>query len=225
MDVTDRFGSDLRGTLCLVTDRSFREPGFFLDVVDEAIAGGATMVQLRDKDPARSTRDIYEDGMALRALCSERRIPLIVNDRLDLAMALDANGVHLGQGDLPIAVARRLWPSGGLFGVSASSLGEAVAACRDGADYVGFGAVYPTATKLDAATCGLEELERVARGVAVPVIAIGGIGVDRVREVMDRRCAGIAVVAAIWGHDDPRAAAAAMSDILASFRDTTEPGP
>lgn len=206
-----RVPADLRGTLCLVTDRSFAPPERFLEIVDLAIDGGVNMVQLRDKEGDRSTRRIYEDGLRLRALCAARRVPLIVNDRLDLAMALGADGVHLGRSDLPVPVARRLWPGGGIFGASAAALAEAREAVLGGADYVGFGAVYSTATKPEAGEYGLDALELVSRSLPVPVIAIGGIGIDRAAEVMERGCAGIAVVSAVWGSPDPRAAAAALA--------------
>jgi thiamine-phosphate pyrophosphorylase len=208
--------SDIYGTLCLVTDRSFSPPDRFLDIVDAAIAGGATMVQLRDKEPSRSTREVYEDGRSLHALCSERKVPLIVNDRLDLAMALEADGVHLGQGDLPVAVARRLWPEGAIFGVSASTLAEAVDAEREGGDYIGFGAVFPTATKREARDGGLEELARVVSACALPVLAIGGISVAGVPRVMASGCAGIAVISAVWNSPDPRGASAALASAVSA---------
>lgn len=219
MSVRKRIDMTLSGTLCLVTDRSFTPAERFLEVVDQSISGGATMVQLRDKEPSRSSREIYEDGLHLRAFCAERKVLFIVNDRLDLAMALDADGVHLGQSDLPVAVARRLWPSGALFGVSAANLSEAAAAAADGADYIGFGAVYSTVTKPEAGESGLEELSRVVRGVTLPVLAIGGIGITEASEVMKRKCAGIAVISAIWKHPDPKAATAALAaSVIAAYR-------
>jgi len=197
--------------LCLVTDRGLVPKERFLETIDEAISGGVTMVQLRDKGPGRSTREVYEDGLALRALCAARGVPLVVNDRLDLALALKADGLHLGQGDLPAARARELWPRGAMLGISASNVAEAIAAGRDGADYIGVGAVFPTASKGDAELSGLAELGRIVAAVSIPVVAIGGITVGNARRVMATGCDGIAVISAIWAAPDPRAAAARLS--------------
>lgn len=201
--------------LCLVTDRSFVPDDCFLDLVDAAISGGATMVQLRDKAPGRSSRAVYEDGLRLRALCAARGVAFVVNDRPDLALALDADGLHLGRDDLPLSAARRIWPAGGFVGVSASTAAEAAEAERDGADYVGFGAVFASGTKPEAGESGLAELERAVRAVAVPVVAIGGIGPANAASVLATGCAGLAVVSAVWAAPDPRAAAAALAAIPA----------
>lgn len=202
--------SGLAGCLCLVTDPSFIPRERFLDTVALAIEGGAGMVQLRDK-AGRSDRDVYRDGLALRDLCRGRGVPLVVNDRLDLAMALDADGVHLGRGDLPASVARRLWKPGALYGASASSVEEALAGIAEGADYLGAGAVFATATKGDARTAGLEALAAIVAASRLPVLAIGGIGTDNADRVMASGCAGLAVVSAVWGASDPRAAATALA--------------
>ena len=214
-------GSDFRGRLdaclCLVTDRSFVPEARFLDTVAAAIEGGATIVQLRDKG-GRSDRAVYEEGRRLRALCAERGVPFIVDDRLDLAMALDADGVHLGQDDLPLSVARGLWKADAIYGASASSIEEALAAEREGADYVGVGAVFPTATKSDARCTGLAGLGEIVGAVGIPVMAIGGIGIGNAAEVMASGCAGLAVVSAIWAAGDPRAAAKDLARMVRSGR-------
>jgi len=209
---------DLRGTLCLVPARTFGRPEDYLATIEAAIDGGATMVQLREKLPGGAAavpdRKFYEDGLALRDLCSKRGVLFVVDDRLDLAMALEADGIHVGQDDLPVAVARRLWPEGRLFGVSAPTLDHALRAREEGADYVGTGAVFATATKPEAALSGMAELERMARDCGLPVIAIGGIGPGQAGPVMAAGCAGIAVVSAIWKSPDPRKAAAELKRLV-----------
>jgi thiamine-phosphate pyrophosphorylase len=199
--------------LCLVTDRSFVPDARFLDTVAAAIEGGATMVQLRDKG-GKSDRAVYEEGLLLRALCAERGVPFLVDDRLDLAMALEADGIHLGQDDLPLSAARRLWRASAIYGVSASSIGEALAAEREGADYVGVGAVFPTATKGDARCTGLSGLRDIVGAVGIPVMAIGGIGIGNAAGVMASGCAALAVISAIWSSEDPRRAAEALARVV-----------
>ncbi len=209
---------DLRGTLCLVTDRTSGRPEDYIATIEAAIEGGATMVQLREKLPGGAAavpdRRFFEEGLVLRELCRRRGVLFVVDDRLDLAMALDADGLHVGQDDLPVAVARRLWPEGRLFGVSAPTLEHALRAREEGADYVGTGAVYATATKPEATLSGMAELARMARDCGLPVIAIGGIGPDETGPVMAAGCAGIAVVSAVWKSPDPRKAAAELRRLV-----------
>jgi len=209
---------DLRGTLCLVTDRTWGRPEDYLATIEAAIDGGVTMIQLREKLPggaaAVTDRRFYEEGLVLRDLCRRRGILFVVDDRLDLAMALDADGLHVGQDDIPVAVARRLWPDGRLFGVSAPTLEDALRARDEEADYVGTGAVFATSTKPEAVESGTAELERMARGCGLPVIAIGGIGPAQAGPVMAAGCAGIAVVSAVWKSPDPRKAAAELKGIV-----------
>lgn len=200
--------------LCLVTDRGFRPRGEFYATVAAAVENGATMVQLREKrggPDALGDREVYEMGLELRRITRERGAILVVNDRLDLAMAIDADGVHLGQGDLPLAAAKRIWGPGRLYGLSASSLGQAAVALADGPDYLGVGAVYPTGTKLDATLSGLAVLAEVCASVDLPVLAIGGIGPANAAPVMAAGARGLAVVSAVWGAADPGAACAELA--------------
>jgi thiamine-phosphate pyrophosphorylase len=199
---------DLGRCLCLVTDRGFRPASEFLSTVELAIDNGVTMVQYREKAdlPGRaclSDLKSYRLGRQLRELTKAKRVRLLVNDRLDLAMAIDADGVHLGQTDLPLPVARTLWQPGRIYGLSVTTIEEARVASRDGADYLGVGTVFPTASKRDAPSAGLEMLGKIVAETRLPVIAIGGIGVDNASRVMQTGCAGIAVVSAIWGAQDP----------------------
>ena len=209
---------DLRGTLCLATDRTYGKPENYLAVIEAAIDGGVTMVQLREKLPGGaasvSDRRFYEEGLILRELCRRREVLFLVDDRLDLAMALDADGLHVGQTDLPVAVARRLWPAGRIFGVSAVTYEDALRAREEGADYVGTGAAFATATKPEAAPSEAAEIERMAKSSGLPVIAIGGIGPAQVGPIMAAGCAGVAVVSAVWKSPDPKAAAAELKRLV-----------
>ncbi len=199
--------------LCLVTDRSFRGEAEFLPTIERAVDAGVTWVQYREK-AGLSDRRVYELGIALRALARRKRVPLVVNDRLDLAMALDADGVHLGQGDLPLRAAKRLWEPGKIWGVSAATREAAREAREAGADYLGVGAVYPTATKADAAPIEKAALRELAVSSGLPVIAIGGIRAGNMAELRALGCAGVAVVSGIWAAADP---AEAVKDFLARW--------
>lgn len=194
---------DLR--LYLVTDRRFSGAPLEQQVA-QAIAGGVTIVQFREKEG--SVADRIDLAARVQAVCLENKIPFIINDRLDIALALDADGVHLGRGDMPLAIARRLLGSHMVIGATVNSVEEARAACRDGADYLGVGAVYPTETKADHnRVIGLDGISRIAGAVDVPVVAISGINENNAREVAATGVAGVAVVSAILGADDIRLAA------------------
>jgi thiamine-phosphate pyrophosphorylase len=198
--------------LYLCTDRilSLKRP--IAAAVEAAIAGGVTMVQVREKEV--SSREFYDLALELRAVTRARGIPLVINDRLDIALAVSADGLHIGQSDLPLKAARKL--AGGLFiGVSVSSPGEALMAEREGADYLGVGAVFPTASKADAGDAiGLETLRAVCRAVSVPVIGIGGIGIKNAAAVMETGAAGAAVISAILSQPDITKAACALRRCL-----------
>ncbi len=192
--------------LMVITDRGLslgRDP---LDVTRAAIEGGATVVQLRDKDV--STREMYTLGLALRELTRRLGVPLIVNDRLDIALAIEADGLHVGQSDLPADVSRRLLGPDRILGVSAETPDQARIAWSDGADYLGVGTVYATGSKADAgAPLGLDGLAEVARATPLPVVAIGGIGPGRVGPCVSHGAHGVAVISAIVSQPDPEAAA------------------
>ena len=177
-----------------------------MDVVTSALAAGAPAVQLRAK--AASARELLALGHAVLPAARERAALLFVNDRLDVALALGADGVHLGEDDLPVAAARRAAPDGFLIGASADDPDMARRLVADGANYVGCGTVYATTTKPDAGdVIGLEGLDRVARAVDVPVVGIGGITVERANEVAARtQAAGVAVVGAVMRAADVEAA-------------------
>ncbi|MFN8485496.1 MAG: thiamine phosphate synthase [Anaerolineae bacterium] len=192
--------------LTVITDAALSQGRSDLDIARAAIAGGATVVQLRQKHG--STREMALLGHALRRLTREAGVTFIVNDRLDVALAVDADGVHVGQDDLPADAARALLGPGRLLGVSAATPDEARAAHAAGADYLGVGAVYATGSKADAgAPIGLDGLALVAQSTPLPVVAIGGIGPGRAAPCIAHGAAGVAVISAIVSQDDPQAAA------------------
>ncbi len=193
----------------VVTDRSLSRGRTTVDVVREAVAGGATCVQLREKH-AR-TLDFLEEARALSVLLRAQHVPLLINDRVDIALAVGADGVHLGQQDMPIADARRLGPPSWIIGVSAESIEDAIRAEKEGADYIGVSPVFATPTKTDTALpLGLEGLCAMRAAVRIPLVAIGGIQLHNAREVIRAGADGLAVVSAIVSADSPREAAAAL---------------
>ena len=191
--------------LYVVTDRSWLNGKRFVDQVEQAILGGATMVQLREKNI--STRDFINMAAEVKQVTARYGIPLIINDRLDIALVVDAAGLHVGQDDMPALTARRLLGPGKILGVSVANVAEAVQAEKDGADYLGAGAVFPTGTKNDAGYVECRELERITGGVAIPVVAIGGINETNIPMLKTSGIQGIAVVSAIFAENDPRKAA------------------
>ena len=193
----------------VVTDRSLSRGRSTVDVVREAVAGGATCVQLREK--RASTREFLEEARAVQAVLREQNVPLLINDRVDIALAAGAAGVHLGQQDMPIAEARKWGPPSWIIGISAESIEDAIRAEKEGADYIGVSPVFSTPTKTDTAVpLGLEGLRAIRAAVRIPLVAIGGIQLRNAREVIRAGADGLAVVSAIVSADSPREAAAAL---------------
>jgi thiamine-phosphate pyrophosphorylase len=206
--------------LLVLTDAEAAAPRTVPEVVDAALRGGARAVQLRNKGD--SARELLAVGEELRRLTREAGALLFVNDRLDVALTLGADGMHLGPHDLPVEAVRQHAPPGFLIGRSADDPEIARRAADDGADYIGCGTVYRTTTKPDAgAVIGPSGLRRVADAVSVPVVGIGGITVDRVPEIAATGAAGIAVVGAVMGAPDPEATARRL---LAPFGDARHHG-
>lgn len=195
--------------LQLVTSRSIASGRSLIDVVCEAVAGGVTCVQLREKEC--TTRDFLHEACLLIKLLKPLGVPLIINDRVDIALAAGANGVHLGQTDMPISHARRLGPPDWIVGVSAESIEDALRAEKEGADYIGVSPVFSTPTKIDTAPpLGLDGLRQIRAAVRTPLVAIGGIHCGNGREVVLAGADGLAVVSAIIAADSPRAAAVTL---------------
>jgi thiamine-phosphate pyrophosphorylase len=207
--VTDLSKSNLQ--LYVVTDRAWLNGKRLEDQVEAAILGGAAIVQLREK--SLSGRDFYQTAQNIKEITDRYQIPLIINDRLDIALAVDAAGLHVGQGDLPPVIARRLLGPEKILGVSVTNLEEAIQAEEDGADYLGVGAVFLTGTKQDAATVDFSELKKITGAVQIPVVAIGGINENNALQLKGGGIKGIAVVSAVFGKEDPEKAAAKMRQI------------
>ncbi len=192
-------------TLYLVTDRELMSTETLEEAVESAIKGGCTLVQLREK--TASSLEFYENALKVKAVTDKYNIPLIINDRVDIALAIDADGIHVGQEDLPAQTVRRIIGEGKILGVSANSVESAIKAQKDGADYIGVGAVYSTNTKTDAGVITRERLLAVRQAVTVPIVAIGGINLQNAALLKDTGINGIAVVSAIIAQEDIEAAA------------------
>ena len=204
-------------SLYLVTDRRLSLGRTTCEVVAEAIAGGVTAVQLREKHC--QTREFIDEARLVKKLLQGTSIPLIINDRLDVALAVAAEGVHLGQQDMSISDARRLAGSRLIIGISAESLADALRAEAEGADYIGISPVFASATKTDTAKpLGLAGIRRIREAVRLPLVGIGGITVDNAIEVLRAGADGVAVVSAVVSAPCPRSAAAALKQQWQYFK-------
>jgi len=187
-------------TLYLVTDRQLMSCDSLTEAVEQAILGGCTMIQLREKE--LSSLEFYNQAVAVKQVTDKYHIPLIINDRIDIAMAVQATGVHIGQHDLPAAAVRKVIGENMLLGVSASSIAEAIKAQKGGADYLGVGAVCATSTKKDANVVSKEEIKKICHTVEIPVVAIGGIKKENIKTLKGTDVDGVAVVSAIFAAKD-----------------------
>lgn len=202
-------------SIYLVTDDGCLQGRALLDCVCEALEGGVTLVQYRAK--TASSAEMYAEAMQLKALCDSFNVPLIINDRLDIAMAVGAAGVHLGQDDLPCAAARKILGEDYIIGVSAHNPAEAKAALQSGADYLGCGAVFGTATKADVKKLGTEGLTAICREKGLPVVGIGGVTADNYREVRAAGADGAAIVSGILAQPDIGATVEAIARVSQEF--------
>lgn len=199
----------------LVTDRGFGPEDQFWGRLEEALDAGVTCLQVREKG---SARQLYETALRILPLARSRGIPLIVNDRLDVAMAVGADGVHLGQSDLDAGAARRLWGPGKWIGVSARTVDEIRKAEDDGADHLGIGAVFATSTKADAEVLPPGALAKLVAATRLPTVGIGGITVANAAQVFEAGCRGVAVVSAVWAAPNPADAVRALKAVAGRFR-------
>ena len=197
------------GKLHVITDVVLQDRFSHVALAQMAVAGGADAIQFRQKEG--STRALVETAIAVKNACGD--VPLIVNDRVDVAIAAEADGVHLGQDDFPIAKARDLLGEDAVIGGTAKTLLQAQQCFADGADYIGFGPIYATGSKADAGMVrGLEDLREMVSGVNIPIIAIGGIAIENVGEVMRAGAHGIAVISAVCCQPDPIEATQKLMD-------------
>ncbi len=202
-------------SIYLVTDDGCLQGRTLIDCVREALEGGVTLVQYRAK--TASSAEMYAEALQLKALCDSFNVPLIINDRLDIAMAVGAAGVHLGQDDLPCAAARKILGEDYLIGVSAHNPAEAKVALQNGADYLGCGAVFGTATKADVQKLGTDGLAAICREKGLPVVGIGGVTADNYREVRAAGADGAAIVSGILAQSDIRATVKAIAKVSQEF--------
>ncbi|WP_458353004.1 thiamine phosphate synthase [Peribacillus frigoritolerans] len=202
-------------SLYLVTEESI-EIDELTKIITESVSGGVSIVQLREKN--NSSLSFYKKASAVKQLLNELSIPLIINDRVDIALAVGADGIHIGQDDLPLPVVKKMVPEDMIVGVSVSTLEEALEAERNGADYIGVGSVFPTKTKQDATLMALEDLGGICRGVSIPAVAIGGITADNISALSDSGLSGTAVVSAIMNADNPKTASESLLKIIKDFK-------
>ena len=203
-------------TLYVVLDRAAAAGHDLGDLLEAVIAGGSRMVQLREK--AWASGQLLPLALRLRARCREAGVTFIVNDRVDLAVAVEADGVHLGQDDLPPRLARPLLRPGMILGVSTHSVAQARQAQADGADYVAVGAMFPTTTKPDFELVGPALVRALRPEIRVPLVGIGGITPDNVGDVIRAGADGVAVISAVCGATDPEVASAHFLDAIRRAR-------
>ena len=204
--------------LYAITDRQWLRGARLSEHVKLAIEGGATMIQIRDKDILSTDsdaglKDEYSEALEIKRICHEHKVPLIINDNVQFAIDIDADGVHLGQDDMNPAEARKLLGADKIIGVTAKTVEQAKKAQADGADYLGSGAVFGSTTKLNAKPMTKELLREITAAVDIPVVAIGGINADNAATLKGTGIAGIAVVGAIFASADIKAAARELAEI------------
>ena len=204
--------------LYAITDRQWLRGARLSEHVKLAIEGGATMIQIRDKDILSTDsdaglKDEYSEALEIKRICHEHKVPLIINDNVQFAIDIDADGVHLGQDDMNPAEARKLLGTDKIIGVTAKTVEQAKKAQADGADYLGSGAVFGSTTKLNAKPMTKELLREITAAVDIPVVAIGGINADNAATLKGTGIAGIAVVGAIFASADIKAAARELAEI------------
>ena len=179
-------------SIYLVTDRDLMSTKTLEEAVEEAIKGGCTLVQLREKEC--SSLDFYTTAINIKRITDKYKVPLLINDRLDIALAVDAAGVHIGQSDLPCSVVRKIVGDDKIIGVSAGTLENAIKAENDGADYIGVGAMYATGTKKDAKHTSMDELKKIRENISIPIVVIGGINKERITDFNGTDIDGLAIV-------------------------------
>lgn len=204
-------------TLYLITDSTNRSEADFLQTIDAACQGGVSLVQLREKE--RSGLEYFNLAIKVKKITDRYGIPLIIDDRADIALAADAGGVHVGQSDLPVYAARKLLGPGKIVGATAKTVEQAKKAKEEGADYLGVGAIYPTTTKVVTIITEVSTLNDIGRETNMPIAAIGGLNASNIHVLYDSAAGGIGVVTAIMKSDNPRATAQLLrKQVLENFK-------
>lgn len=201
-------------SLYLCTDRGLMSSATIEEAVEQAILGGTGVIQLREKD--MDAGDFVRMAESVKQITEKYQVPLIINDRIDVALAVGADGVHVGQRDIPAKMVREMIGPDMLLGVSATTVEEAVQAVADGADYLGVGAMFATNTKDDAKIVTIEELKRIREAVSVPIVVIGGINMQTLEQFKGYGIDGLAVVSAVMAAQDVKQAA---KDLITAFRE------
>ena len=200
-------------SLYLVTDRNLSGGWSLQSIVEAAVRGGVTCVQLREKDC--TTGEFIEQALSIHDFLKAEKIPLIINDRVDVAQAIKAEGVHLGQSDMPLSLARSILKDSMFIGISASSVEVAIEAEKGGADYIGVSPIFATPTKTDTAPpLGMKGLSRMRQAVKIPLVGIGGLNMNNAGDVIKNGGDGVAVVSAIVSADDPEKAARELKEVI-----------
>ena len=207
-----------RLSLYVIPDRKIGAPLSILRQVEQAIEGGATAIQLRDK--SMGSGELYTLAVQLAEICRKHQVLFIVNDRLDIAVASGADGIHVGQTDLPAEVIRRLVSPEFIVGVSARSVEEVIEAEKAGADYIGVGAIFPTGSKKDARVIGLGPLREIAGFTDLPIVAIGGMDPGNIPIVLNSGASGVAVISSIVGGKDIKQSACNIKDIITGSKES-----
>ena len=207
---------DFDSSLYFITDSNNFDDDEFLNRVDAALRGGVTMVQIREKE--KSTREYLDLAQKVHKVTKIYGVPLIVDDRVDIAMAMGAEGVHLGQNDLPVSVARKIVGDNMIIGATAKTVEQAREAYEQGADYLGVGAIYPTTTKVKTVLTSVETLKDICISVPIPVNAIGGLNKDNIDILREIPIDGICVVSAIMKAEDVRLSAEELFDKFKGMR-------
>lgn len=203
-------------SLYFITDSTGFTEEEFLCRAKEALKGGVTLIQIREKE--KSTREYIQLAVKLHSLTQRYNVPLIVDDRIDVAMAVDAEGVHLGQSDMPIDTARRILGKDKIIGATAKTVEQATEAYKNGTDYLGVGAIYPTTTKVKTVLTSVDTLKEICKAVPVPVNAIGGLNENNMDVLKGSGIAGVCVVSAIMKADSPAQAAQRIKNRFEEIR-------
>jgi len=206
-------------TLYLVTDRTNKTDLQFLDIIAKACYSGVTLVQLREK--YLCGKELFDLAIAVKKITDKYSVPLIIDDRADIAMAVDAAGVHVGAADLPIAYARKILGKNKIVGATAKTVEAALAAKKDGADYLGVGAIYPTTTKVVTQLTKVESLNDIAAKTNLPCVAIGGLNTDNLDILKNSKASGIAVVSAIMQSDNVEKTVRELREKWKSIKEST----